>query len=176
MTPRVIWPFVSSLTFIIKFPSSSICSRHTDFLVVSLTLWKCSLLQAFTLLSSGLHFLPICHVIHSIISFKPLLICHPINESTMILPNTETPTSHNQHSQLSLPCSTVLFSHRSIVYLLTFCIICLLILSFVIFCLSPPQGYKFLKGRVHCQFLSLIYIVYMYTLIYILYAWHTVDI
>lgn len=36
---------------------------------------------------------PIYRMIHSIIAFKPLFICHPLNESTMILLNIDTPLS-----------------------------------------------------------------------------------
>lgn len=79
---------------------------------------------------------PIYLMIHSIISFKPLFICHPLNESTIILLNIDTPTFHNQHFQFSLPCPTMLIFFHSIIHLLTFSnVIIDCIISF--FCLPP---------------------------------------
>lgn len=88
---------------------------------------------------------PIYRMIHSIIPFKPFFHLSPLNASTVILLNIDTPTFHNQHFQFSLPCPTILILLHSIVYFLTFSNIIINCIIYC-FCLSPHQDMSSLRA------------------------------
>lgn len=114
--PLSFWPSC------IKLPPCSL-SSHRDFRAAPQT-------TRHALSPPGVYFSsvlgsPTSSYIAQLLRSSPQAFAHsPPTQSTMILFKIEILTSHNQHFQFSLPCSTFPFFPHSIVYLLTFHIIC----------------------------------------------------